>query len=115
MGTADIAGRLLHWKKARITERRCLLRPHDAEIVDLTPRSAADSLATGGSAAGGWTLRRVGSSSTCVAVGATGSDTDLAVYIPNSWSGGGTLAFRDGRTIRITTNPRRTSRDRVAG
>ena len=115
MHTADMAGRLLRWKQARTTERRCLLRSHDAEVATLASRSAFGSLATSESAAASWTLKRVGSSSTRIALGATGSDTDLAVYTPNTWSGGGTLAFRDGPSIRITTNFWQTSLDRVAG
>jgi len=62
------------------------------------------SLATGESAAGRWTFKRVGFFATRITVRAAGSDTDLAVYTPRTWSAGGTLAFLDGRSIRVATN-----------
>jgi len=114
MGIAELAGRPLRWKQTRITERRYLLRSDDVEVATLTFRSAFGSLATGESAEGSWTFKRVGFISTRITVRSAGNDTDLAVYTPNTWSGGGTLAFPDGRGIRVTTNFWQTAIDLVA-
>ena len=114
MGIAELAGRPLHWKQTRITERRYLLRADDVEVATLAFRSAFGSLATGESGEGSWTFKRIGFFSTRITVRAANSDTDLAVYTPKTWSGGGTLAFPDGRGIRVTTNLWQTSVDFLA-
>ena len=110
MGIAEFSGRPLHWKQTRITERRYLLRADDVEVATLAFRSAFGSLAT---CEGSWTFKRIGFFSTRITVRAAGSDTDLAVYTPKTWSGGGTLALAGGRSIRVTTNVWQTSIDIV--
>lgn len=67
-------------------------------------RSSFGSFATATSADGSWTFKRVGFWQTKVTIRANGADADLAVFKNNTWRGGGTLEFPDGRKYLANTN-----------
>jgi hypothetical protein len=100
----EIAGREAHWKQPHALAPEYELRAGDDVAATLVFRSTFGSLATGTSADGCWTFKRLGFVSTSVTVRACGSETDLAVFRNNTWTGGGTLEFLDGRTLRANTN-----------
>lgn len=76
----------------------------DEVFATLTFRSSFGTLATGDTADGCWTFKRVGFWQTRLTVRPCGDEQDLAVFKNNTWSGGGTLEFPDGRVFRATTN-----------
>lgn len=67
-------------------------------------RSSFGSFATGESADGCWTFKRVGFWQTKATVRLCGADADIAVFKNNTWSGGGTLELSDGRKFPATTS-----------
>jgi hypothetical protein len=76
----------------------------EALLATLRFRSSLGTLATAETAAGCWTFKRVGFWQTRLTVRDCGLDQDVAVFKNNTWSGGGTLEFGDGRIYRATTN-----------
>lgn len=73
-------------------------------VATLGFRSSFGTLATAETADGCWTFKRVGFWQTRLTVRSCGEEQDLAVFKNNTWSGGGTLEFPDGRVFRATTN-----------
>lgn len=67
-------------------------------------RSSWGTLAVAESASGCWTFKRVGFFSTRVTIRRCDSETELASFRNNTWSGGGTLEMGDGRIFRASTN-----------
>ncbi|HWR64659.1 MAG TPA: hypothetical protein VN364_00925 [Bellilinea sp.] len=67
-------------------------------------RSAWGSLAVAETANGCWTFKRVGFLTTRVSIRRCDSETEVASFRNNSWSGGGTLELPDGRVFRASTN-----------
>ena len=106
MDIAESAGHPLDWKQARLTERHSLPQATDSEATLLTFPGAPDLRPAGEGVEGGSMPGCVGLLPPRVTLRATGTDTELAVYTPNTWSAGGTLAFPNGRTIRVTTRMR---------
>jgi hypothetical protein len=102
---ADLSGLLLKWGQPSLLKREYELRTGDGELVaTLHFRSSFGSFATADSPYGCWTFKRVGFWQTKATVRSCGSDDDIAIFTNNTWSGGGTLEFSDGRTFRATTN-----------
>jgi len=97
---ADLAGRELRWVKSKGYE----LRDGDDVVATLRFRSTWGSLATAESADGCWTFKRVGFLQTRVTIRKCESDEETAVFKHNSWTGGGTLEFPDGRRFTADTN-----------
>ena len=97
---ADLAGRELRWVKANGYE----LRDGDTVVATLRFRSRWGSLATAESADGCWTFKRVGFLQTRVTIRKCESEDEIAVFKNNSWTGGGTLEFADGRRLTADTN-----------
>jgi len=106
MDTAKGAGHPLGWKQTRPTERHSPLLATDSEATLLAFPGAPGLPPAGELGGGGPTPSRVDPHSTSITLRAAGTGTDLAVYTPNAWSAGGTLAFPNGRTIRVTTRMR---------
>jgi hypothetical protein len=94
----------LRWTQPRLFDRNYELRCGEDTVATLSFRSAFGSLATAETAAGVWTFKRVGFWQTRATVRAEGQPVDLAVFEHNTWSGGGTLTFADGRSLQVTTN-----------
>jgi len=106
MDIANCAGHPLGWKQTRPTEGRSHPQTHGSEATILAFHGApvlqpADEPLAGDPAPSPADFRP-----TSIALRATGTDTELAVYTPDTWSAGGTLAFPNGRTIRVTTRMR---------
>jgi len=102
---ADLSGLLLKWEQPSLLKMGYELRTGDGELVaTLQFRSSFGSFATADSPYGCWTFKRVGFWQTKATVRSCGSDDDIAIFTNNTWSGGGTLEFSDGRTFRATTN-----------
>lgn len=62
------------------------------------------SFATGESADGCWTFKRVGFIRTKVTIRACDGENDIAVFRNATWTDGGTLELPNGREIRASTN-----------
>jgi hypothetical protein len=97
---ADLIGRELRWVKGDGYE----LQDGDETVATLRFRSIWGSLATAESADGCWTFKRVGFFQTRATIRRCDSDEEIAVFKNNTWSGGGTLEFPDGRRMQADTN-----------
>jgi hypothetical protein len=101
---ADLAGQHLEWVQPSALKMEYELRAGSEVAATLDFRSSFGSLATGRSADGSWTFKRVGFFQTRATVRAEGAETDLAVFWNNTWTKGGTLELPDGRKYPATTN-----------
>jgi len=101
---APLLGHEFQWEQPNAFKMEYELRDGDDLVASLRFRSSFGTLATGESADGCWTFKRVGFWRTHATIRARGSDSDLAVFKNNTWSGGGTLEFPDGRKFLATTN-----------
>lgn len=101
---AEVIGRELEWVQPSAWKMEYELRAGDELLATLRFRSSFGSFATAESADGCWTFKRVGFWQTRVTIRRCGSDTDIATFKNNTWSGGGTLELPDGREILATTN-----------
>ena len=97
-------GTELRWTQPHALQREFELRSGDDAVATLSFRSAFGSLASARSDGGHWTFKRVGFWRSHVSVREAGSETDLAVFRNNTWTGGGTLELADGRVYRANTN-----------
>src|SRR4030095_6644750 len=100
----ELVDQQIEWVQPRALRMQYELRANSELIATLRFRSAFASFATGESADGCWTFKRVGFWQTRVTVRGCGDDSDIASFKNNTWSGGGTLELSDGRTFRATTN-----------
>ena len=102
---ADLIDQSLTWQQPSWLKMDYELRTKDAEVsATLRFRSSFGSLATAESADGCWTFKRVGFWQTRVTIRPCGSDAEIGIFKNNTWSGGGTLEFLDGRKFQATTN-----------
>jgi hypothetical protein len=101
---AELVGRELKWVQPHTLKMEYELHAEDELAATLRFRSSFGSLATAESADGCWTFKRVGFWQTRVTIRACGTETDIAIFRNNTWSGGGTLEFPDGRKFRANTN-----------
>ena len=101
---AEVIGRELEWVQPRAMKMEYELRAGDELIATLRFRSSFGSFATAESADGCWTFKRVGFWKPRVTIRGCGTDLDIAVFKNNTWSGGGTLEFPDGRKFLASTN-----------
>ena len=101
---AHLADRELRWVAPDWRGGKYELRDGDTIEATLRFRSAWGTLATGESADGCWSFKRVGFLQTRVTIRACDSEQELAVFRNNSWSGGGTLELPDGRRYQADTN-----------
>jgi hypothetical protein len=103
MRIADCVGHSLRWRQPEALVRRYVLESSLGEAAELAFRSVWGTLAEGACAEGRWTFKRVGFFSGRVTVRAAGSEADLAVFHPATWSDGGAVALADGRSLKVTT------------
>ncbi|HEY0765862.1 MAG TPA: hypothetical protein VGD61_26010 [Pyrinomonadaceae bacterium] len=101
---ADVVGQELEWVQPSVFKMQYELRAGDELAATLRFRSSFGSLATGESADGCWTFKRIGFWQTRVTVRACSDDVDIASFKNNTWSGGGTLELSDARKFFATTN-----------
>lgn len=101
---AGVIGRELKWVQPSTWKMEYELRAGDEILATLRFRSSFGSFATAESEDGCWTFKRIGFWQTRVTIRSCGSDTDIAVFKNNTWSGGGTLELPDGREFPATTN-----------
>ncbi|MHB0924686.1 MAG: hypothetical protein ACYC3H_12085 [Bellilinea sp.] len=101
---SKVAQKELIWTQPNAFKEEYELRGDDVLVGTLKFRSAFGSLAIAETADGCWTFKRVGFFSTRVSVRACDSETDIASFKNNTWSGGGTLELPNGRTYRASTN-----------
>lgn len=102
--SAELIGAALRWEQPKASKMEYELRQDENVLATLRFRSMFGSLATAESAAGCWTFKRVGFWQPKVTVRVCGSETDLATFTNNTWSGGGTLELPDGRKLLASTN-----------
>ncbi|HYM81602.1 MAG TPA: hypothetical protein VEY91_09350, partial [Candidatus Limnocylindria bacterium] len=98
----DVVDRPLKWSQPSALSMQYELRAGDELAATLRFRSMFGSFATGESADGCWTFKRVGFWQTRATIRACDSETEIAAFRNNTWSGGGTLELADGQTIRAT-------------
>ena len=100
----EVIDRELKWVQPSVWKMEYELRADDELIATLRFRSSFGSFATAEGADGCWTFKRVGFWQTRATIRGCGSETDIATFKNNTWSGGGTLELPDGRKILATTN-----------
>jgi hypothetical protein len=94
----------LTWTQPNASRMEYELRADDTIAATLRFRSMFGSFATAESADGCWTFKRVGFWTTRITIRPCGSDQDIASFVNNTWSGGGTLTLPDGRKLLASTN-----------
>ncbi len=104
MNLAELVGHELKWIQPHAMKMEYELRTGDGVAATLRFRSSFGSFATATSADGIWTFKRVGFWQTRVTIRASETETDLAIFRNNTWSGGGTLELTDGRKYLANTN-----------
>ena len=100
----ELVDQEIEWVQPRALKMQYELRANNELVATLRFRSSLGSFATGESADGCWTLKRVGFWQTRVTVRLCGGNSDIASFRNNTWSGGGTLVLSDGRMFPATTN-----------
>ena len=101
---AGVIGRELKWVQPSAWKMEYELRADDELMATLRFRSSFGSFATGESGDGCWTFKRVGFWQTRATIRGCESETEIAMFKNNTWSGGGTLELLDGRKLLATTN-----------
>jgi len=104
MKMAELIGQELKWIQPHALKMEYELYVGNMVAATLRFRSSFGSFATATSADGSWTFKRVGFWQTKVTVRSSVAETDLAFFKNNTWSGGGTLEFPDGRKYLANTN-----------
>lgn len=94
----------LEWRQPHLMEPLFELKGDGELYASLKFSNSFGSLATGITAEGEWTFKRLGFLSTMVTVRAKGSQQNLVIYRNNTWSGGGTLEYPDGRKVQVNSN-----------
>ena len=111
---AELASHGLTWTQPHAFKLEYELRVGAELVATLCFENSFSSTATGESANGRWIFRRDDSSQTCIKIHAAEPETELATFIPNTWSNGGTLEFPDGRKWQVSTNFWQTRYDLLA-
>lgn len=104
MKFTELIGQKLIWHQPHAMNMEYELQAANEVVATLHFRSSFGTFATAKCAEGKWTFKRVGFWHPRVTIRAYGSDTNLAVFIDNTWSGGGTLEMPDGRKFPANTN-----------
>jgi hypothetical protein len=94
----------LQWQQPDLFKMEFELTSGDALFAALRFRSSWGTYATSESADGCWTFKRVGFFSTHVSIRPCNSEEEIATFKNNTWTGGGTLLFPDGREFPANTN-----------
>lgn len=94
----------LKWEQPSALRMEYELSASGGLIATLRFRSSFGSLATVESADGCWTFKRAGFFQTRISVRVCGSETEIATFRNNTWSGGGALELPDRSSLKATTN-----------
>lgn len=101
---ALMSGQPLKWLQPSVLKMNYELKSGDNVVGTLRFRSSFGSFATAENADGCWTFTRTGFFQIRTTIRPCGSEVDVAGFRHNTWKGGGTLTFRYGREILVTTN-----------
>lgn len=101
---AEVIGQELEWAQPNAWKMQYELHSGTEIVATLRFRSSFGSFATAESLDGCWTFKRIGFWQIRATIRVCESDIDLAMFKNNSWSGGGSLEFPDGRKLLATTN-----------
>ena len=101
---ANFIGLPLQWDRTSLFKAQYALRSGEILVAALAFRSVWGTLATAQSGDGCWTFKRVGFWQTRATIRPCDSDEEIAAFRNNTWSGGGTLLFPDGRQYPANTN-----------
>ncbi len=101
---ANLTSYELKWEQPSALKMEYQLRAGDDVAATLRFRSSFGTFAVAESADGCWTFKRVGFFQTRVTIRHCNTDVEVAVFKPNTWSGGGTLILASGQTYRAATN-----------
>jgi len=101
---ADFIGPPLEWHRPSLLKPYYELTSGETLVATLSFRSVWGTLATAQSADGCWTFKRVGFWQTRATIRPCDGEEDIATFKNNTWSGGGTLLFPDGRQYLANTN-----------
>jgi hypothetical protein len=101
---ADLIERELTWSQPRAFKMEYELRAGEELAATLRFRTMVGTMATGESADGCWTFKRVGFWHPRVTIRARDSEQEIAVFRNNTWQSGGTLELPDGRHLQASTN-----------
>lgn len=93
----------LEWRPLKGLSRDAELSMDGRPIGTLTFRSTFGTFATAAIGHACWTFKRTGFLQPRVHVRDCGSDDQIAEFVNNTWSGGGTLTLPSGRTFKMTT------------
>jgi hypothetical protein len=100
----EVVSQSLDWVQPTALEMRYELRAGDDPVATLVFRNMFGSFATGRSADGCWTFKRVGFFRTWVSIRECDRDDGIAEFRNSTWSGGGQLELSDRRRFPATTN-----------
>jgi hypothetical protein len=101
---ANFIGLPLQWHRPSLFKTEHELRSQEALVATLRFRSIWGTFATAQSEDGCWTFKRVGFWQTRATIRPCDSNEEIATFKNNTWSGGGTLLFPDGRQYPANTN-----------
>jgi hypothetical protein len=94
----------LAWKQPKVLKSRYELVAGSERVGTLHFSNSFGSLATGESADGTWTFKRVGFFRQVATIRTAGSEVDFAQFQNKTWSGGGSIVLPGGRKFLATTN-----------
>jgi hypothetical protein len=100
----NFVGLPLQWSETSLLKAHYELTSGDIQIATLRFRSVWGTFATAQSADGCWTFKRVGFWQTRATIRPCDGEEEIATFQNNTWSGGGTLLFPDGRQYLANTN-----------
>lgn len=100
----ELIGMTLKWEQPSARKYEFELQAAGQLAATLRFRTEFGTFATAENADGCWTFKRTGFWHPQVSVRVCGSAEDSAVFKPNTWTGGGTLEFSDGRKLLASTN-----------
>jgi hypothetical protein len=100
----DFAGQELTWEQPKLLKMEYELRSGTELLATLRFRSSLGSFATAQFGESCWTFKRVGFFKTKVTIRLCDSENEIAVFNKDTWSGGGSLDFVDGRQFFASTN-----------
>ncbi len=102
---AEYINQKLHWQQPSMLKMEYELHAENDEVIaSLKFKSSFGSFATAECADGCWTFKRVGFWQTRATIRRCDTEEEIATFRHNTWAGGGTLEFPDGRKLLATTN-----------
>jgi hypothetical protein len=104
MPLKELAHQTLEWTQPHMMRSDYELRHGDGVVGTLRFRNSWGTLATAESDGGCWTFKRVGFWQTRATVRACDSENDVAMFLHNTWTNGGTVRLAGGAEYRASTN-----------